>query len=406
MNTIVDCYALHLVRSWSDHGDVIRVQNEGHKYILETMDSRYYDREDRVCTAEDTIADSCHVMLDFREQTNVKKLMAQFEEDIVRDIYTDRCVVVFTLHDDDDGSLNYVEHWVRGKPEVNFIAIPEYLRRSEHPDEMFSPEYDFSRDRWNFAVAHGVVYFFLELNTGKTIRRGVRKVVKEVNNDRTKRVRVEEPMSPVSKMIEVNPNPFAIDMESRVFGDFNRFVKFFTGEEQLSKCSSISLLGKYLVCFDRVVPATPPIVRATRFIRETGEKEAFLVPISDVVIVENVVVSHRDRFVDVNKSELNKMLALFLNEANVEINGDVCVELHDFYVLFHTYCRHEHGFYLNYLHMHLWFFQSCGDLYNTWVVKRDNKFYVRCMNIDVIAVTSDFKSRGWEVHKNLAQIII
>jgi hypothetical protein len=389
MNAIIDCYALHLVRDWNDDEGVIRAKSESHKFTLTSMDYDYYEQEDRVYAPSDKISGS--VMLDFRDAMTAPGLVESLQRDIDNDIYTDKSVVVLTLHDDDDGSLNYVENWVRSHRGVNFVDIPEYLRRAEHPDDMFAPDCDYSHDRCYFVVTSGVSIFFLRL-TAQVVPQAKRRRV------------VDEPRTPLTRTISVRPTVGAIDQERRVFGDFHRFVKHFAGHTDVGACSSISLLGKYLVCFNKVIPVNPPIIRGSRFDRDTGKKETFHTPVEDVKIEDNVVVMHRNRAVDINKDQMNSILCEFVKDCAVEVNGDVYMKLHDFYMLFHSFCQYKHGVFLTYIHMHLWFFQACADIFNVWVVERGGEYFLRCMHIDFTAVLVDFEERGWNVHKGLARL--
>lgn len=403
MNTIVDCYAMYLARDWDDADGVVRVCSHMHKLTFDSMYSTYYGRENNVYAPGDKIPRERYVMIDFRQDKSVSSLMEKFEQDILHDdIYTDKSVIVFTLLDDDDGSMNYVEHWVKNHPEVSFIEIPEYLRRSEHPNEMFRTSYDFMKDRVNFVIANGVTYFFMELEIGKS---QFEDCGDSVDSMPLVKRRCVEPHSPVARRIEVELNPHAVDTEKRVIGDAFRFVKHFNGHMELQSCASVSLLGKYLVCFNQVIPATPPIARGVRFDRETGEKEVFILPLSEITIENNVVVNHRKRPVDVNKHLLKSMFTRFLEVSEAEINGDVSMELQDFYILFHAFCKYECGFNLTSLHMHLWFFDACGE-FKLWVVKRNDLFHVRCLHIDVRRTLKTFSTLGWNPHKTLARLEI
>lgn len=402
MNAIVDCYALHLVRDWHDADGVIRAKSESHKYTLACMDYDYYEQEDRVYAPGDKIPHDLSVMLDFRDCfAGGPGLVQSFEDDIAKDIYTDKSVIVFTLHDDDEGTLNYVENWVRSRPGVSFANIPEYLRRAEHPDDMFADSVDFSHDRCNFLVTRGVAIFFVHLTVGR-----VRDVCDSVDSlpEAKRRRTVDEPRTPLTRTISVHPDPGAIDTERRVFGDFYRFVKHFQGHGELSSCASVSLLGKYLVCFNKVIPVTPPIARGTRFDRETGNKETFMLPLSEIQIEDNVVVMHRKRAVDINKVRMNAILGEFLKDCGAEVNGDVFMKLQDFYMLFHAYCQYQHGTFLSFVHMHLWFFQTCADLYKAWVVERGGEYFLRCMYIDFPTMATAYEARGWMIHKGLARL--
>jgi hypothetical protein len=396
MNTIVDCYGLHLVRLWHDADGVIRAKNETHKYVLASMDYDYYEHENRVYTPSDKISGEGSVMLDFREATTALEAVESLQRDIANDIYTDKSVVVLTIHDDDDGSLNYVENWVRSRPGVDFAPIPEYLRRSHHPDDMFVKECDYSHERCNFAVVTGVSFCFLYIT---------RPVVSEkTTGEKRRRAVVDEPRTPLTRTISVHPTPEAIDPERRVFGDFYRFVKHFQGHIDLAACASISLHGKHLVCFNKVIQVSPPIIRATSFVRDTGEKETRLLHAPDVELEGDVVIMHRKRPVDINKVQMNAILGEFMRDCAGEVNGDVSMKLHDFYVLFHSFCQHQHGVFLSFVHMHLWFFDACADLYSAWVVKRDEEYYIRCMHVDVPTMLTAYEARGWNVHKGLARL--
>ena len=391
MNVIVDCYGLHLVGLWHDADGVILARNEAHKCVLAAMDYNYYEHENRVYAPSDEISGERSVMLDFRDATTAIEAVKSLERAIADDIYTDKSVVVFTLHDDDDGSLNYVENWVRTHPGVDFAPIPEYLRRSHHPDDMFAKECDYSHERCNFAVVSRVSFCFLYIT---------RRVVPE----KRRREVVEEPMTPLTRTISVHPNPEAIDPEPRVLGDFYRFVKHFQGHGDLAACASISLLGKHLMCFNKVIQVSPPIIRVTSFDRDTGEKETRLLHTPDVELEGDVVIMYRKRPVDINKVQMNAILGAFMRDCAGEVNGDVSMKLHDFYVLFHSFCQYQHGVFLSFVHMHLWFFHACADLYNAWVVKRDEEYYIRCMHVDVPTMITVYEGRGWNVHKGLARL--